>query len=122
MLNQIHMHLESLRAAGVLFLPNVVPNMPMPPTQQFRRCAQCQHCVIAPFTPSTALPCPKCRADMLVSAVTIDDLANERRRCADALGRLAAQCEQNAGSDGKVTATGAANHMRELAKWMLEAQ
>jgi hypothetical protein len=84
---------------------------------QFRRCATCSAPVICELSPHTTLPCP-CGGELRVAQVTIDDLLAERTRCGNALDTLAAKCESNAGPDGKVSANGAATHMKLLAKWM----
>ena len=109
---QVIAHLQSMCSAGILFLPKIT----MP--QEFRRCLTCSHTSIAQMTPHTAVPCPKCNGEMLAAPVTIKELIAERERCANALEALAAKCELHAGPDGKVTAAGAATHMRNLAVWM----
>lgn len=87
------------------------------PTEQFRRCTQCRAANLFPFTPSTALPC-RCGGEYHVEKVTAADLRAERDRCAAALESLAQTCIEHKGADGKVTAEGAATHMRNLARWM----
>lgn len=91
------------------------PRNPTP--DQFRRCATCKATRVCAFTPSTAVRCA-CGGDMLLSPMTPDDLRAETERCAVALDALAATCENSAGPDGKVSAAGAARHMRNLATWM----
>lgn len=91
----------------------------MPPVLQFRRCSKCKAAMIAEFTPSTAIPCPApCGGECLLSPLTVEDIIAERMRCGESLDRLASKCEENCGPDGKVTAVGAATHMRSLANWM----
>ncbi len=126
---QLLLHLTSLRAAGVLFLPDpsrtpgATVNLSSAPsaatTEQFRRCPTCAAYRICEFSPSTALPC-ECKGELLLSSVTLHDIRAERKRCADALIRLAERCASAGDADGKVTASGAATHMKTLAQWMLE--
>lgn len=121
---QALMHLRSLRAAGVLLLPNgdgmKLSSAPAAvPTEQFRRCDKCGAAGVFTFTPSTALPC-KCGGELLADKIGVADLRAERGRCAAALEKLAEACLANKGPDGKVTAEGAASHMRSLAVWMRE--
>jgi hypothetical protein len=110
--DQLRLHLTSLRSAGLLFI-----EMPVMP-DQFRRCSSCKIGCVCSHSPSTALPCPACKGELLVEPIKIDDLKAERKRCADALIRLAATCEANCNPDGMVKASGAASHMRKLAEWM----
>lgn len=84
---------------------------------QFRRCTTCSAGRFFSHSPSTALPC-KCGGEMCLSAVTSADVRAERERCAAALESLAVKCVAGAGPDGKVSADGAADHMRALAAWM----
>ncbi len=128
---QVLHHLASLRAAGVLFIPapshtpGATVNLSSAPAatnpEQFRRCPNpnCGAVHICEFSPSTAIPC-ECGGELLVSSVTISDIRAERKRCADALIRLAEKCAGAGDATGKVTATGAANHMKALSQWMLE--
>ncbi len=103
--------------------PNHLSSAPAPILPQFRRCLTCTATRVCEPSPSTALPC-KCGGELLVSAVGVTDLFAERKRCADALERLAVKCEQaGAGSAaGFVKASGAAQHMRDLATWMLAGE
>lgn len=121
---QLLAHIESLRAAGVTLIPFKryepvnLSSAPAPvATDQFRRCGRCGATAIVPFTPSTAVPC-NCGGEMLLADVTVADLRAERERCAAALERLAGQCRVHAPPDGRVSATGAADHMETLARWM----
>lgn len=123
--SQVVMHLASLKAAGLLFItPSRDSSMllghssaPQQSRLQFRRCATCKASMICEPSPSTALPCP-CGGECLLSPLTVDDIISERMRCGEALDRLAATCEKSGDPNGKVTAAGAALHMRKLADWM----
>lgn len=126
--SQLVLHLTSLQSAGMLYLPrpNVLPLNSAPAavhTHQFRRCGTCKATGIFATSPSTALPCitEGCKGEMLVSVVSVDDLVTLHATHADALERLAAKCEENALADGRVSAKGAAAHMRKLAQWMRES-
>jgi hypothetical protein len=93
----------------------------MPPALQFRRCETCKKGGIYEETPHTALPCVHCGKEAVIAPALPGDIIAERERCAHALDALAAKCQDAAGADGKVTAAGAATHMRNLATWMREA-
>ncbi len=86
---------------------------------QLRACGTCDYRNVFPFSPSTALTCPQCKGEMRTVTLSAADIVAERKRCAEALERMATGCEEaGAANGGKVDADRAASKMRELAQWM----